>query len=169
MRRTSVGTLLLVALVTAVVGWLVVRAVEGRGSYLPTVPWVVDVAILALAGGVLWAGWTVRSYQKGRRPNLDAIRAARTFVLAKAAALTGALLIGWYGAQVLVALPDLAIEARRDRAIAAGIAVLCAVVLAVAGLVAERFCQLPPPSDEKEARDGRPGAAGTNGEAGASA
>ncbi|MFC8924086.1 DUF3180 domain-containing protein [Cellulosimicrobium sp. NPDC057127] len=144
MRRTSVRTLLLVAVVTAVVGWLVVRAVEGTGTYLPPVPWVVDVAIGALAAAVLWAGWTVRAYQKGRRPGLDAIRAARTFVLAKAAALTGALLAGWYGAQVLVTLPDLAIEPRRDRAVAAGVAVVCAVVLAVAGLVAERFCQLPP-------------------------
>ncbi|WP_069388217.1 DUF3180 domain-containing protein [Cellulosimicrobium cellulans] len=152
MRRTSVRSLLLVAVVTAVVGWLVVRAVEGRGTYLPPVPWVVDVAIGALAVGVLWAGWTVRAYQKGRRPGLDAIRAARTFVLAKAASLTGALLAGWYGAQVLVTLPDLAIEPRRDRAVAAGVAVACAVALAVAGLVAERFCQLPP-GDVGEERD----------------
>ncbi|OLT48110.1 DUF3180 domain-containing protein [Cellulosimicrobium sp. CUA-896] len=153
MRRTPVRNLLLVAVVTAVAGWLVVRALEGTGTYLPPVSWVVDVAIVALALAVLWAGWTVRAYQKGRRPGLDAIRAARTFVLAKAAALTGALLAGWYGAQVLVTLPDLAIEPRRERAVAAGVAVACAVVLAVAGLVAERFCQLPP-RDGNDERDG---------------
>ncbi|WP_435737049.1 DUF3180 domain-containing protein [Cellulosimicrobium sp. PMB13] len=169
MRRTSVRTLLLVAVVTAVVGWLVVRFVEGRGTYLPAVPWVVDVAIVALAAGVFWAGWVVRAYQKGRRPGLDPIRAARTFVLAKAAALTGALLTGWYGAQVLAAVPDLAIEARRDRAVAAGIAVACAVVLAGAGLLAERFCQLPPPGDEDEPGAERRRAAEADGEAGASA
>ncbi|MCB7136868.1 DUF3180 domain-containing protein [Cellulosimicrobium marinum] len=168
MRRTSVGTLLLVAAVTTAVGWLVVRWLEGRGTYLPAVPWVVDVAIVALAGAVLWAGWTVRSYQKGKRPGLDPIRAARTFVLAKAAALTGALLAGWYGAQVLAVLGDLAIEARRDRAVAAGVAVGCAVVLAVVGLLAERFCQLPPPGEEDEVR-GRRGSTEADGEAGASA
>lgn len=153
MRRTSVRTLLLVAVATVVVGWFVVRLLQGRGTHLPAVPWVVDVAVVALAAAVFWAGWTVRAYQRGKRPALDAIRAARTFVLAKAAALTGALLAGWYGAQVLVALPDLSIEAQRDRAVAAGVAVACAVLLAVVGLVAERFCQLPP-DDRGEGREG---------------
>jgi hypothetical protein len=153
MRRTSVRTLLLVAVATAVVGWFVVRLLQGRGTHLPAVPWLVDVAVVALAAAVFWAGWTVRAYQRGKRPSLDAIRAARTFVLAKAAALTGALLAGWYGAQVLVALPDLSIEAQRDRAVAAGVAVACAVLLAVVGLVAERFCQLPP-DDRGEGREG---------------
>ncbi|MBD5786702.1 DUF3180 domain-containing protein [Cellulosimicrobium terreum] len=156
MRRTSVRSLLVVAVVTLAAAWLVVRGLEGRGTYLPPVPWLVDVAVLALAVLVFWSGWTVRAYQQGRRPSLDAIRAARTFVLAKAAALTGALLAGWYGGQVLVALPDLAIEARRDRAIAAGVAVACAVVLSVVGLVAERFCQLPP-RDGEEAAGSRTG------------
>ncbi|MBD8079123.1 DUF3180 domain-containing protein [Cellulosimicrobium arenosum] len=158
MRRTSGWNLLLVVVATATAAWLVVRGLEGRGVHLPQVPWIVDVALLALAGVVLWSGWTVRSYQQGKRPSLDAIRAARTFVLAKAASLTGALLVGWYGAQVLVVLPDLAIEPRRDRAVAAGIAVLCAVVLSVAGLVAERFCQLPPSDGEGgRTRDGARG------------
>lgn len=148
MRRTSVRTLVLVAVATAVVGWFVVRLLQSRGTLLPAVPWVVDVTVVALAAGVFWAGWTVRAYQQGKRPSLDAIRAARTFVLAKAAALTGALLAGWYGAQVLVTLPDLAIDAFRDRAVAAGVAVVCAVVLALVGLVAERFCQLPPEDHE---------------------
>ena len=157
MRRTSVRTLLLVAVATAVGGWFVVRLLQSRGTLLPAVPWIVDVTVLALAAAVFWAGWTVRAYQQGRRPSLDAIRAARTFVLAKAAAPTGALLTGWYGAQVLAALPDLSIDAFRDRALAAGVAAACAVVLAVVGLVAERFCQLPP-DDRGEGREGREGA-----------
>ncbi len=153
MRRTAIRTLLLVTVVTAAVGWFLVRALQSRGTLLPAVPWVVDVAILVLAGAVFWAGWTVRAYQKGKRPSLDAIRAARTFVLAKAAALTGALLAGWYGAQVVAALPDLSIDAYQDRALAAGLATASAVVLAVVGLVAERFCQLPP-DEHGEGREG---------------
>lgn len=149
MRRTPVRTLIAVLVAVAVVGWLVLRALESRGVYLPVVPWLVDVAILALAGVVFWMGWAVRAYQKGRRPSLDGIRAARTLVLAKAAALTGALLGGWYLAQVLVVLGDLAIEPRRDRAVAAGIAVLCSVVLAAIGLVVEKFCELPPSDKDR--------------------
>ncbi|WP_125776284.1 DUF3180 domain-containing protein [Antribacter gilvus] len=159
MRRTPVRTLLLALVGVAVGGWLVLRALEGRGVHLPPVPWVVDVAILVLAGLALRLGWAVRAYQRGDRPSLDGLRAARTLVLAKAASLTGALLSGWYLAQVLVMLPDLAIEPRRDRAVAAGVAVLCSLVLAGVGLVVERFCELPPPGDDNGGRrgDGEPG------------
>jgi hypothetical protein len=153
MRRTPIGSLIAVLVAVAVVGWLALRALEARSVYLPVVPWVVDVAILGLAGLVFWAGWAVRSYQKGKRPSLDGLRAARTLVLAKAAALTGALLGGWYLAQVLVVLGDLAIEPRRDRAVAAGIAVLCSVVLAAVGLVVEKFCELPPSDKDRAGSD----------------
>lgn len=144
MTRTSVATLLKVLVGTTALGWIIVRTLESRGVYLPVVPWVVDVAILLLAGAVLASGWAVRAYQKGDRPSLDPLRAARTLVLAKAAALTGALLAGWYLAQVVVVLGDLGIDARRDRAVAAAVAVLCALVLAAVGLLVEKFCQLPP-------------------------
>jgi MFS family permease len=152
MQRTKVTTLLLVTVATTLIGWLVVMGLERRGVYLPHVPWIVDVALVGLAGGVFWAGWAVRSYLKGRRPSLDPLRAARTLVLAKAAALTGSLLAGWYLAQVVVMLGDLAIEARRDRAIAAGVAALCAVALAVVGLIVETFCRIPPTDSEEPDR-----------------
>lgn len=154
MRRTPVLSLVAVLVGIAVVGWPLLRALEANGVYLPRVPWLVDLAIVALAGVVFWFGWTVRAYQKGDRPSLDGLRAARTLVLAKAAALTGALLGGWYLAQVLLVLPDLAIEPRRDRAIAAAVAVVCAVGLSVVGVVVERFCQLPPPDGEEHDTNG---------------
>ncbi|RPF19776.1 DUF3180 domain-containing protein [Myceligenerans xiligouense] len=154
MRRTSVVTLVAVLVGVAVVGWPVLRSLEANGVYLPMVPWLVDVAIVVLAAAVFRFGWTVRAYQKGDRPSLDGLRAARTLVLAKAAALTGALLGGWYLAQVLLVLPDLAVEPRRDKAIAAAVAVVCAVGLSVVGLVVERFCQLPPSGGKESDTDG---------------
>lgn len=156
MKRTPVTFLVAITVVVTAVGWLTVRTLESRGTYLPVVPWLVDVALVLLATAVLWAGWSVRAYQKGRKPDLDGLRAARTLALGKAAAMTGSALTGWYLAQVLVTLGDLSIEARRDRAIAAGIAALAAVVLAVAGVVVEHFCQLPPPDGEEgRGRDAR--------------
>lgn len=70
--------------------------------------------------------------------------------MAKAAAYTGALLAGRYAAAVIVVLPQLEVEARRDQAIVSGVAALAAVGLAVVGLVVEKFCQLPPPDDGAE-------------------
>lgn len=142
MRVTRVRTLLALAVAVAGVGWLVLDLAEGHGLYLSPVHWMVDVVLLLLALAVLFAGWRVREYLRGRKPDLDGLRAARTFVLATAAAITGALLAGWYGAQALVVVGDLMIEARRDRAIAAAVAVLFSVLLSVAGLVVERWCRL---------------------------
>ena len=54
-----------------------------------------------IAQEVFVLGWHVRQYLQGKRPDLDALRAARTVVLAKASCYTGALLAGWYGGHVL--------------------------------------------------------------------
>src|SRR5918997_2011596 len=117
MRRTSLRTLLGVLLGVALVGAVFLRMLEAQGIYLPPVTWVEDVAILALAAAIFWSGWAVRAYQKGDKPDLDPLRAARTFVLAKAGALTGALLAGRYLAEVVVLVSQLGIEARRENAI----------------------------------------------------
>ena len=98
----------------------------------------------------------VRQFARGRRPGFDVLLAARTVVLAAASAYTGSLLFGWYAAQVLVVVlaGDLDIAGRRDLAVTAGIAALAAVVLAVVGLIAERWCEVPPPDDDESGRGG---------------
>jgi len=151
MQRTRVRTLLLVAVVAAAVGWLVVRALGSRGIELPQVPWLMVAVLVLIAAVVLAMGWSVRQYLRGKHPTLDPLRAARTAVLAKASCYTGALLAGWYAAQVVDVLGDLGIEAQRDRALSAGLAVLGAVVLAVVGLVVEWICRVPPPEDPEQA------------------
>lgn len=151
MRRTSVRVLALTFAGVTLVGTLVLRALAAQAVRLPPIAWIEPVAILALAALIFWMGWAVRSFQKGRKPDLDPLRAARTFVLAKAAALTGAILAGRYLAAVLDVIGDLDIASQRSRAVAAGIAVVCSLVLTVVGLVVEKFCELPPPDDDAEA------------------
>lgn len=159
MQRTCVRTLLLVAAATTGLGWLVVRALASRGWTLPQVPWLMVAVLVLIAAVVLGMGWSVRQYLRGKHPTLDPLRAARTAVLAKAACYTGALLTGWYAAQVLDVLGDLGIEAQRERALSAGLAVLGAVVLAVAGLVVEWICRVPPSPDPEQAGGPAPDAA----------
>jgi hypothetical protein len=152
MKRTRFALLVELAVGAAALGWLVLSFLESRAVYLPNVPWIVILALVALAGVVFWEGWLVRSYQRGRKPDLDALRAARAFVLGKAAALTGSLLVGWYASQFLVVLGDLSIDARRTKGVDALYAAAAALVLAVVGVVVERFCQLPP-DDGNAAKD----------------
>ncbi|GIG35390.1 DUF3180 domain-containing protein [Cellulomonas pakistanensis] len=163
MQRTRARTLVLVAVAATALGYLVVRVLGSRGLDLPQVPWLMVAVLVLIAAVVLAMGWSVRQYLRGKHPTLDPLRAARTAVLAKASCYTGALLGGWYAAQVVAVLGDLGIEAQRDRALAAGLAVLGALVLAVAGLVTEWMCRVPPPEDPEGApgspRDASPDAA----------
>jgi len=149
MRRTPVLRVLAVAALATAVAAALLRVVESRGGTLLPVPvlaWVVILVIAAVVGGL---GWNVRQYTAGKRPELDMLLAARTVVLATASAYTGALLTGWYAAQVLVVLGDIDLAARREVAVTAGIAALAAVLLAVVGLVVERWCEIPPPDDDE--------------------
>lgn len=149
MRRTRWQTLLAVALGVAAATWIVLDAADGQGALPPQVPWLVVAVEFLIAGVVLSMGWAVRQFLRGKRPDLNPIRAARTAVLAKASCYTGALLAGWYGGQTIVVLLDLATPGNGLRAVAAGAATAGAVVLAVTGLVVEWFCRVPPPEQEE--------------------
>jgi len=145
MQSTRWQTLLLVSVVVAVGTWMVLHTLAGRGGLPPTVPWLVVVVELVIAGAVFALGWQVRQYLHGKRPNLEALRAARTVVLAKASCYTGALLAGWYGGHVLELVSNLSEPGNSGRAVGAAIAAAGGIVLAVVGLVVERFCRIPPP------------------------
>lgn len=151
MQRTRWQTLLTVAVTTAALGWLVLRLLDRTAVQPPPVPWLVSVVMLVIAGVVLTMGWQVRQFLAGKRPQLNPIRAARTAVLAKASCYTGALLAGWYLSQVLAVVGNLSIASQRDRAQAAAVAAVTAVLMAAVGLLVERFCRVPPPDEpEKE-------------------
>lgn len=157
MRHTPVGRVLAIAAVTTAVAAALLRVMESRGGTVLPVPVLAWIVVLAIAGVVGVLGWNVRQYTAGKRPELDMLLAARTVVLATASAYTGGLLIGWYVAQVLVVVGDLDIAARRDVAITAAVAAVAAVVLAVVGLLVERWCEIPPPDDEDGGASAAPG------------
>jgi len=144
--------LVVLALAAAAVGWGVLALVERGGGVVGRVPWPVAVTLVLIAALVLRAGWAVRRYTQGRRPSLSGLRAARTLVLAQSSALTGAVLTGWYVAHVLLVAGDLDVPALRGKALWAGLAVLAAVALVVAGLVVERWCRVQGRDDD----DGTP-------------
>ncbi|HEY8717968.1 DUF3180 domain-containing protein [Pengzhenrongella sp.] len=152
MQRTRWQTLLLVAVVTTLLGWLLLHVLAGQGVDLPPVPWLVVVVLLVISGMVFRMGWAVRQFLKGKKPTLDPIRAARTAVLAKASSYTGSLLVGWYTAQVLLVLGDLDIASRRARGVAAAVAAVGALILAAVGLLVEWFCRVPPPTTSPKER-----------------
>lgn len=148
MRMLHVPTLFGVWVGAAGLSWLVLMLAESRGKYLPAVPWLAYLVIVALIVVVLRYGLRVRAYLKGRRPNLSALVAARTLSLAQSSAWGGVLLSGWYAGQVLVTVGDWGFEARQVTAIAALIAAGLALLLSAAGVIVERWCRLSGDADD---------------------
>ncbi|MCB2177206.1 MAG: DUF3180 domain-containing protein [Actinomycetales bacterium] len=148
MRRTPWPRLVLLAGAVAVVSATLLHTLEGRGVILVAPPVLAAVVMLGIAAVIARLGWNVRQFVRGKRPGLDPLLAARTVVLATAAAYTGAILTGWYSGHVLVVLSRLGHPPLRDFAVVAGVCALSAVALVVVGLVAERWCEVPPPEDD---------------------
>ena len=100
---------------------------------------------------VVSAGLPVRRFLRGEaRKPLSPIRAARTLVLAQAAALTGAAVLGWYAAQAVHALVD--IDLGDYRGLFWRLLTLCvaALLLTVAGMVTQRMCRVDPPDRDED-------------------
>ncbi len=144
MTPTKPLNLALLSVVAAAVAYAMLHLLATRGVHLAPVPYLVAVVELFLAGVVFAAGWTVRAYLRGDKPELSGLRAMRFVVLGKATSHAGVVLFGWYAAQAILAATQLQFEPQRARALSAGLAAVGALVLIVAGYVTERFGRIPP-------------------------
>jgi peptidoglycan/LPS O-acetylase OafA/YrhL len=142
-RPTRTRSLVLLAVGVTVVTWIALRWWSSSGNELPMLPWSTPGVMALLAVAVLVAGWPVRRWTRGQRTApLDPLRAARTVVLAKAAQYAGALLTGWYAGQVLVIVPSVDVEPRRDLLLRGLVSVAAALLVWVVGWLVERFCRV---------------------------
>jgi hypothetical protein len=139
-----------IALAVGLLSWLGWRVYLNTGHLLGPSSWVSSVLLVAMAVLVLSAGLPVRRFLRGEaRKPLSPIRAARTLVLAQAAALTGSALVGWYAAQALHAVADLSLPDYRMLLWQLLAACAAAVLLTAAGMATQRMCRVdPPPRDD---------------------
>ena len=101
--------------------------------------------------GLLVAGWQVRKVRDGRSDgSVSPLRAARTLVLAQAAALTGSVLVGWYLANVLALLPNADVQSQHDRIPPFVLHAVVALLLGGAAWSCSGWCRLRPHDDEDE-------------------
>lgn len=151
---------LLVALATLVLGYLGQRWWAIRGGGMVSASPMSILLLAFMGGGVFASGLPIRRWQRDRsRPPVNPMRALRTLVLAQACAITGALVTGWYLAQVLVLAPDLDAASVRDRALVAAMVPVAGVGLCVIGLWVQSVCRIEPPdADDTDPDDGLPDA-----------
>ncbi|WP_144876746.1 DUF3180 domain-containing protein [Microbacterium sp. 1.5R] len=159
MRRTSIGVLLVLALLATGAGFLLdhVLTVMGRVTFTPSL--LLPLLLLLIAAAALSVAWPVRaSVRSGAR--IDPFRATRAVTLARASSLLGAIMAG-FGAGLLVFLLSRPVDPPVGSTVAMLALIGSAIVLAIAALVAEQFCTLPKDPDDSEPRDraGDPGPA----------
>jgi hypothetical protein len=150
-RGITLPLVLLVAVLTTAVAWIGLSLWVGSGHALPGASWGGAVLIVFMAVGVYWAGLPVRRFLRGEatRP-LSPLRAMRTLVLAQAAALTGALVAGWYAAQALVLLPDVDVPTVRAAMLRSLAVCVSGALMIAAGLLVQAMCRLDGTDDERD-------------------
>lgn len=149
MKATRVPTLVLLALVFALLGYLVAELAYGS---LPVLPALAPVSLVLLAVVELGMARVVRDRLAGRRTAagrprgrpLHPMQVARAAVLAKASSPTGAVLFGAYVGLLAYVLPrrgELATWA--NDALVSAASAFGSLVLVVAALLLERACRDP--------------------------
>nr|WP_216845500.1 DUF3180 domain-containing protein [Rathayibacter sp. VKM Ac-2857] len=139
------------ALVGAVAGFLIDLAIASAGRPVLIPPLTVPLTLVVVAALVIGFAIPIHRATKGtlRRP-IDPFRAMRVVVLAKASSLVGALLLGASGG-VLVYLLSRPVVPSLGSVWQDVAAIVGAIVLLVAGLVAEHLCTIPPTDDDDPA------------------
>jgi hypothetical protein len=147
-RGIRLQTLLVAAVLAAVLGYLMATFVTRDGSLLPRPPAIAGILLVVMAAVVVWLARPVRRYLQGRSSvPLDPLHAARTVILAQAAALTGAAAAGWFVGQLGVVLGDLTLVANQERVLPLVLMLAASITLAVAGMVAQHWCRVDPPEE----------------------
>jgi len=142
-RGVPIRLVVLLALGVVALSYPGLRVWTGRGHELPPTSWVSVVVLVFMAAGVLVAGLPVRRFLRGQaKKSFNPLRAMRILVLAQAAALTGALVTGWYLAQVLVLSPDLDVASVRGLALKLGALSVGGVLMSIAGLLTQAMCRV---------------------------
>ncbi|WP_448073506.1 DUF3180 domain-containing protein [Georgenia yuyongxinii] len=150
MGRTSWQLLVALAGGAGLVTYFVLAGLDGRGLLPVPVPALSGLGPATLAAVLLVLGRNVRRMVKRLPTSMTPIGAARVVMLAKASALVGAALVGYFGAQLVVTLDDLAAPLPRDQAWAAGFALVACLVLVGVALLVEWWCRVPPQDDDRE-------------------
>ena len=144
MKQTSIPLLIGLVAAGAAVAYLGELFLQTTGGVTFVPPYSIDVTLFVVAAAVIAMAVPVRRRITGKRKApLDPFYAVRVAVLAKASALTGAILMG-AGIGILAILlgrPVLPDWSLLLPAIGLG---GCSLVLVVAGLIAEWMCVLPP-------------------------
>lgn len=126
---------------------LLILGITSRDGVAPLVPWTGPITVLVLGLVVGALAYGLHQRLQVHRIRIEPRLAVAWLAVGKAAALVGALLAGGYLGFALRFVPDLTIEAPRERVIRSGVAVASGIGTVIAGLRVERACEVPDDDD----------------------
>ncbi len=147
MKRTSILSLVAVAAVAALAGWLVLTLLERLGYMVPISPWFTLVFLVAVGGWLVWKGRAVRKLAAGERTSMTSLGAAQVLGAAKASAVTGSILTGISGSLLVTYAPRWASPFGQNMVVSAAMVAVASLALVVVALIVERWCEIPPDDD----------------------
>jgi Protein of unknown function (DUF3180) len=149
MKPTRTSTLVIVAVVCAVVAWVLLHSVYEK---LPPLPWTGVPALLVAALAEAWTGRDLKARiagQRGLKPAAP-LFVSRMVALAKASSLAGAAIAGLAAGFVIYLSGSLNASVPRQDAVTAAITLASAVVLSCAALYLEYCCRVPNAPDRDQ-------------------
>lgn len=150
-RGLKISTALMTALVTLVLAFLALRWWAGRGQPLPPASFTVAGLLAVLGAAQFLVARRIRRGVTGASTRrLDPLWGHRMLLIGQAAALTGAVVVGWYLALGGVLLPDVDAGSVRRAALAALAMAGGAIVLAAGGFGIQAACRIDPPDTAGE-------------------
>lgn len=146
LRWRALAAVVIVAGTVSAVG---LRWWTSRGHLPVTVPLMLALVLLTLAVLVLVLGLRVRSAVRAHALD-DPIGASRILVLGQAGAVTAAIHVGYFLAQIALALPHVSAPEPHDQVLRCVAGILGAVALGAAGLLTQHWCRIPPEDDDDD-------------------
>ncbi len=138
-------------MLTLGVGYLLQGYLNDHWGRMPFPGWPGAVMLAAVCTGLVFGGLPVRRWQSGRRKRrLDPIFAFRVLIMARAAALAGGVVAGWYLAHAAVLLPDVGSATVRDGVWRCLAYVFTGGALTFCGFMVQSWCRLDPTEDLHE-------------------
>ncbi|WP_295127082.1 DUF3180 domain-containing protein [uncultured Leifsonia sp.] len=148
MRRTRPTSLIGLGVLGVVIGFLAELASSGMGVAVFVPPLTLPITLVAVAIIVVAFAVPIRRAVRGRSSRrIDPFQAMRIVVFAKACSLSGALLTG-AGSGILLYLLTRDVLPASNAIVLTALGTAGAIILLIAGLIAEFFCTLPPDGDD---------------------
>lgn len=148
MKRTRPTSLIGLGVLGVVIGFLAELAASGMGVAVFVPPVTLPITLVAVAIIIVAFAVPIRRAVRGRSSRrIDPFQAMRIVVFAKACSLSGALLTG-AGVGILLYLLTRDVLPASNAILLTALGTAGAIILLIAGLIAEFFCTLPPDDDD---------------------